>query len=131
MHDGDSRAGLDVASKKEVLKIMKSRKVNFDEARQLFIVQKLAKNGIAPDGRPMGKLFSFELHFCFRQKDLTSTPIRSSGCLFFVVTIPIVYAIFEPRVSGIWAWSSLWFIFQLQDLVPLFPIMRVPIPRQR
>lgn len=36
---------------------MKSQKVNFDDARQLFMVQKLAKNGIAPDGRPMGKLF--------------------------------------------------------------------------
>lgn len=57
VQDGDSRTGLDVASKKEVLKIMKSQKVNFDEARQLFMVQKLAKNGIAPDGRPMGKLF--------------------------------------------------------------------------
>ncbi|KAL0637210.1 hypothetical protein Q9L58_003860 [Maublancomyces gigas] len=53
VQDGDHRAGLDVASKKEVLRIMKSQKVNFDDARQLFMVQKLAKNGIAPDGRPM------------------------------------------------------------------------------
>lgn len=55
VQDGDSRAGLDVASKKEILKIMRSQKVGFDEARQLYMVQKLAKNGIAPDGRPMGK----------------------------------------------------------------------------
>ncbi|KAH8148162.1 uncharacterized protein LAJ45_07926 [Morchella importuna] len=53
VQDGDSRAGLDVASKKEILKIMRSQKVGFDEARQLYMVQKLAKNGIAPDGRPM------------------------------------------------------------------------------
>ncbi|KAL7268206.1 hypothetical protein RUND412_009176 [Rhizina undulata] len=50
--DGDSRGGLDVQAKKEVLKIMKSRKVNFDEARRIFMEQRLAKNGIAPDGRP-------------------------------------------------------------------------------
>lgn len=54
---GDPRAGLDVASKREILKIMKGQKVNFDEARQVFILQKLANNGISPDGRPMGKSF--------------------------------------------------------------------------
>ncbi|PUU80568.1 hypothetical protein B9Z19DRAFT_1123413 [Tuber borchii] len=50
---GDSRGGLDLASKKEVLRIMKGQRVNFDEARQIFMEQKLLKNGIAADGRPM------------------------------------------------------------------------------
>ncbi|KAA8911105.1 hypothetical protein FN846DRAFT_897758 [Sphaerosporella brunnea] len=50
--DGDSRAGLDVASKKEILRIMKRQKVDFDEARNIFMQMKLARNGIAPDGRP-------------------------------------------------------------------------------
>jgi hypothetical protein len=51
---GDSRAGLDVAAKKEILRIMKRRNVHFDEARRIFMERKLAKNGIAPDGRPTG-----------------------------------------------------------------------------
>jgi len=50
--EGDSRAGLDVAAKKEVLKIMKSRKINFDEARRVYMEQRFSKNGVAPDGRP-------------------------------------------------------------------------------
>ncbi|KAG0129810.1 hypothetical protein HOY82DRAFT_540515 [Tuber indicum] len=50
---GDSRGGLDLASKKEVLRIMKGQRVNFDEARRIFMEQKLLKNGIAADGRPM------------------------------------------------------------------------------
>jgi len=54
--EGDSRAGLDVAAKKEVLKIMKSRKINFDEARRVYMEQRFSKNGVAPDGRPTGKI---------------------------------------------------------------------------
>ncbi|CUS11216.1 unnamed protein product [Tuber aestivum] len=50
---GDARGGLDLASKKEVLRIMKGQRVNFDEARRIFMEQKLLKNGIAADGRPM------------------------------------------------------------------------------
>jgi len=53
---GDSRGGLDLASKKEVSRIMKAQRVNFDEARRIFMEQKLLKNGIAADGRPMGLL---------------------------------------------------------------------------
>jgi len=52
IESGDTRAGLDVAAKKQVLKIIKQKKVNFDEARRIFMEQKLAKNGIAADGRP-------------------------------------------------------------------------------
>jgi hypothetical protein len=36
---------------------MKQKKVNFDEARRIFMEQKLAKNGIAADGRPTGVCF--------------------------------------------------------------------------
>lgn len=51
--DGDSRAGLDSAGKAEVLKIMKSQRVNFDEARRIQMERRLALNGIGPDGRPL------------------------------------------------------------------------------
>jgi hypothetical protein len=46
-----------VASKKDILRIMRRRKVDFDEARRIFMESKLAKNGIAPDGRPTGGCF--------------------------------------------------------------------------
>jgi len=52
IESGDPRSGLDMAAKKEILKIMKRRKVAFDEARQIFMEQKFAKNGIGADGRP-------------------------------------------------------------------------------
>ncbi|KAF3925928.1 hypothetical protein ABW20_dc0105791 [Dactylellina cionopaga] len=51
--DNDSRAGLDAASKREILKLMKNKKMSFDQARTQFITNKMAKNGIAPDGRPL------------------------------------------------------------------------------
>ncbi|KZF21271.1 hypothetical protein L228DRAFT_249064 [Xylona heveae TC161] len=54
---GDSRAGLDAASKREIRKIMKKRKVNFDEARRIFTEQSFAKNNIGPDGRPRDPKF--------------------------------------------------------------------------
>lgn len=58
------------------------------------MVQKLAKNGIAPDGRPMGKLFScnsrFKLILPFQKIILTPTVFRSPGCLFFVED-PLVF----------------------------------------
>lgn len=53
MFDGDSRAGLDDESKAEVLRIMKRERCTFDEARRKHVVDKLAKNGIGPDGRPL------------------------------------------------------------------------------
>lgn len=55
--DGDSRAGLDQRAKTEVIKIMKSRKVNFDEARRIYTEQRFAKNNIGPDGRPRDPKF--------------------------------------------------------------------------
>ena len=54
---GDSRAGLDQVGKREVQKIMKSRKVRFDEARRIYTEQRFAKNNIGPDGRPRDPKF--------------------------------------------------------------------------
>lgn len=54
---GDSRAGLDDASKREIQKIMKNRRVNFDEARRIYTEGRFAKNGIGPDGRPRDPKF--------------------------------------------------------------------------
>ncbi|RDW70309.1 hypothetical protein BP5796_08706 [Coleophoma crateriformis] len=54
---GDSRAGLDDTSKREIQKIMKKRRVNFDEARRLYTEGRFAKNGIAPDGLPRDPKF--------------------------------------------------------------------------
>lgn len=54
---GDSRAGLDQSAKREVQKIMKTRKVGFDEARRVYTEQRFAKNNIGPDGRPRDPKF--------------------------------------------------------------------------
>ncbi|KAH6671604.1 hypothetical protein F5X68DRAFT_215296 [Plectosphaerella plurivora] len=50
---GDSRAGLDDASKTEILKIMKKRRLRFDEARKVYMQNRFKANGIGPDGRPL------------------------------------------------------------------------------
>lgn len=49
---GDTRRGLDDASKREIAVIMKSQQVNFNEARRLHIETRFSKNNIGPDGRP-------------------------------------------------------------------------------
>lgn len=54
---GDSRSGLDGAAKREIQKIMKSRRVGFDEARRMYTEQRFAKNGIGADGRPRDPKF--------------------------------------------------------------------------
>ncbi|KAI9766833.1 MAG: hypothetical protein M1840_006309 [Geoglossum simile] len=54
---GDSRAGLDEQGKKAVQKIMKSRRVGFDEARRIYTEQRFAKNNIGPDGLPRDPKF--------------------------------------------------------------------------
>ncbi|KAJ5302044.1 hypothetical protein PENANT_c008G09945 [Penicillium antarcticum] len=54
---GDSRGGLDQKAKREVRKIMKNQKVNFDEARRIYTEQRFAKNNIGPDGRPRDPKF--------------------------------------------------------------------------
>lgn len=55
--DGDSRAGLDDASKKEILKIMKRRRLRFDEARRVYMERRFAANGIGADGMPRDPKF--------------------------------------------------------------------------
>lgn len=55
--DGDQRAGLDQKGKREVQRIMKSKRVGFDEARRIYTEQRFAKNNIGPDGRPRDPKF--------------------------------------------------------------------------
>ena len=54
---GDSRAGLDQQAKREVQKIMKNKRVGFDEARRIYTEGRFAKNNIGPDGRPRDPKF--------------------------------------------------------------------------
>ncbi|KXJ97540.1 hypothetical protein Micbo1qcDRAFT_200219 [Microdochium bolleyi] len=54
---GDSRAGLDDAAKAEILKIMKKRRMRFDEARRVYMEQRFSQNNIGPDGRPRDPKF--------------------------------------------------------------------------
>ncbi|KAK4215394.1 hypothetical protein QBC37DRAFT_125169 [Rhypophila decipiens] len=53
----DSRGGLDDAAKREILKIMKRRRVQFDEARRMYMEQRFSANGIGADGRPKDPKF--------------------------------------------------------------------------
>ena len=58
--EGDSRAGLDTKAKNAIRKIMKNRKVPFDEARRLFMQMRFREEGIGEDGLPKDpKFFSF------------------------------------------------------------------------
>ncbi|KAI4229303.1 MAG: hypothetical protein L6R36_000955 [Xanthoria steineri] len=54
---GDSRRGLDQRGKREVQRIMKSRKIGFDEARRVYMEQNFANNNIGLDGRPKDPKF--------------------------------------------------------------------------
>jgi hypothetical protein len=54
---GDSRRGLDDTAKAEVLKIMKKRRMNFDQARQVYMENRFQANGIGADGRPRDPKF--------------------------------------------------------------------------
>jgi len=54
---GDSRAGLDDQGKREVKKIMRSKRIGFDEARRIYTERKFANNNIGPDGRPRDPKF--------------------------------------------------------------------------
>lgn len=57
---GDSRAGLDGQAKAEILKIMKKRRMQFDEARRVYMEMRFSQNNIGPDGRPRDpKLVTF------------------------------------------------------------------------
>jgi hypothetical protein len=54
---GDGRAGLDDRSKAEILKIMKKRRLKFDDARKAYIESRFKANGIGADGRPKDPKF--------------------------------------------------------------------------
>lgn len=54
---GDGRAGLDGAAKTEVLRIMKKRRMNFDQARKVYMEDRFKANGIGADGRPRDPKF--------------------------------------------------------------------------
>lgn len=54
---GDSRAGLDDASKVEILKIMKKKRMTFDQARKAYTENRFKANNIGPDGRPRDPKF--------------------------------------------------------------------------
>jgi hypothetical protein len=57
IESGDSRAGLDDESKREILKIMKKRRMKFDDARTVYMQNRFKANGIGPDGRPRDPKF--------------------------------------------------------------------------
>jgi hypothetical protein len=54
---GDSRSGLDDGAKREILRIMKKRRLKFDEARRVYMEQRFKENGIGADGRPRDPKF--------------------------------------------------------------------------
>jgi len=58
---GDTRAGLDDNAKMEVQRLMKERRVDFDEARRIWVQEKFGRNNIGADGRPRDpKAFMFD-----------------------------------------------------------------------
>ncbi|KAI1460726.1 protein precursor [Annulohypoxylon moriforme] len=57
VNGGDGRAGLDDEAKTQVLAIMKKRRLQFDEARRVYMEQRFSANGIGADGRPKDPKF--------------------------------------------------------------------------
>jgi len=55
--EGDSRSGLDQKAKREIQRLMKIRRINFDEARRVYMEQGFKKNGIGEDGIPRDPKF--------------------------------------------------------------------------
>ncbi|KAL0955151.1 hypothetical protein HGRIS_004063 [Hohenbuehelia grisea] len=53
IRDGDSRAGLDEQGTQEIMDIMRSERVNFDQARLIRQNKILAMHGIDPSGMPL------------------------------------------------------------------------------
>lgn len=54
---GDSRSGLDATAKREILRIMQRRRLQFDEARRVYMEERFRANGIGADGRPRDPKF--------------------------------------------------------------------------
>ncbi|KAK5997418.1 hypothetical protein PT974_02774 [Cladobotryum mycophilum] len=57
VESGDRRAGLDDASKTEILRIMKKKRMNFDQARKVYMENRFKANGIGADGLPRDPKF--------------------------------------------------------------------------
>lgn len=57
IESGDGRAGLDDQSKAEILKIMKKRRLKFDDARKAYMETRFKAHGIGADGRPRDPKF--------------------------------------------------------------------------
>ena len=55
--EGDDRGGLDEDAKRKVQRIMKRRRVGFDEARRMFMEERFKANGIGKDGLPRDPKF--------------------------------------------------------------------------
>ncbi|KAL1668881.1 hypothetical protein GGF50DRAFT_96086 [Schizophyllum commune] len=55
IRDGDARAGLDEVGTREVMEIMRTERVNFDQARLIRQNRMLAAHGIDPSGMPMDR----------------------------------------------------------------------------
>lgn len=53
----DGRSGLDAEGKREVLRVMKRKKVGFDEARRIVMQDHFKKSGVGEDGRPRDPKF--------------------------------------------------------------------------
>ena len=51
----DSRRGLDEGARQEVYRIMKIRRIGFDEARRVWMEERFRREGIASDGRPLDR----------------------------------------------------------------------------
>jgi len=52
---GDSRSGLDERAKNEVYRVMRLRRVGFDEARRIVVEERFRREGIGADGRPLDR----------------------------------------------------------------------------
>jgi hypothetical protein len=57
VESADGRAGLDDGAKAEILRIMKKRRLTFDNARKVYMEQRFSDNDIAADGRPRDPKF--------------------------------------------------------------------------
>ncbi|KAI9661985.1 MAG: hypothetical protein M1831_002900 [Alyxoria varia] len=57
IENGDGRGGLDERAKGEIKRVMERRKINFDEARRMVVMERFKKHGVGADGRPRDPKF--------------------------------------------------------------------------